>query len=722
MGAAAGHLQYIWENGQLTFADIKNVFDICKNDSVLYEKFDGLNLMFKYDSNGLRLARNITQIKNGGLSIDELAVFLKDKGNVQRALIEASEVLQKYLSTQENQFPNSYWFSIEVLHKCNTNVIEYDCENNVIVFHDSPCYELIDGELVVQLVQVQYTNVQVDDWLLLSPQQLPGVCVSDDYYDQIDSFVAKYNLTLDSTIQQYEIKCLTEIAKQHLSFDEMMIRRIVGRAVNITDAFNLSVLKRQLTKEQCELLASFMKLVPTIRKEIIAPLESILYSFANEVIRQQKSCLVHDEIKIRTIIMNRIHNDLQALQHNDYVTKKYELITELHAMEGVVFHYNDETYKLTGTFAPINHLLGIRRYNRVQQKQQATVFDELQKKSLDSFDEFVKNENKKTKQALLLKKNATKYHPALSDYSWESKQSVSQSKYLDSRQLLKITDITPLKWNKWPLEVIESGLEYGSNDVSGLGAGENWLAYVFGAHIMGKNSTFDLTMPDGTLWEVKQITKQSKTVRPGTLGTKMFTESFDSLKDVIRQIQAFSSQIDYEQLDNENYKRCKFISGFIADEYGKIVEQGEISYNRFVCISSALHVMHDLAESFSQQCEKHKISISDIETTINTTELIRFANLFCIESLKDKLKETNKNLHALSCITSDAFKDPDSFLKDWFANITPSKAFPDIHGIILVNQNGFMTIPIENIDTAMTFSHVTLGKPKFEVTKDLLGF
>jgi hypothetical protein len=34
-------------------------------------------------------------------------------------------------------------------------------------------------------------------------------------------------------------------------------------------------------------------------------------------------------------------------------------------VEGIVFTYNnDRTYKLTGTFAPVNRILGLLRYGR----------------------------------------------------------------------------------------------------------------------------------------------------------------------------------------------------------------------------------------------------------------------------------------------------------------------------------------------------------------------
>jgi hypothetical protein len=47
-----------------------------------------------------------------------------------------------------------------------------------------------------------------------------------------------------------------------------------------------------------------------------------------------------------------------------YLSKLEQCGNIVPTLEGVVFNWNNKLYKITGTFAPINHILGITRYGR----------------------------------------------------------------------------------------------------------------------------------------------------------------------------------------------------------------------------------------------------------------------------------------------------------------------------------------------------------------------
>ena len=67
MGALGGHMNHLWEDMDITFSDLREIFaDAVSGDLDVDEKVDGINMFFTVDSRGnARFARNSTEIKNG---------------------------------------------------------------------------------------------------------------------------------------------------------------------------------------------------------------------------------------------------------------------------------------------------------------------------------------------------------------------------------------------------------------------------------------------------------------------------------------------------------------------------------------------------------------------------------------------------------------------------------------------------------------------------------
>ena len=76
MGGVAGHMSHLYENPELTFKQIKDIFTKASNGELEgTEKTDGQNLFISYSvrNKSARAARNKGNIKSGGMSAQELA-------------------------------------------------------------------------------------------------------------------------------------------------------------------------------------------------------------------------------------------------------------------------------------------------------------------------------------------------------------------------------------------------------------------------------------------------------------------------------------------------------------------------------------------------------------------------------------------------------------------------------------------------------------------------
>jgi len=111
--------------------------------------------------------------------------------------------------------------------------------------------------------------------------------------------------------------------------------------------------------------------VPKQQKDNMKPFEEIFLGVGADVLDFVSSVLtVHPEKAIRAIKdkFKSVASDVRGSGDTAKIQKlKQELkrlnslggIDRIVAAEGLVFFYNGKTYKLTGTFAPLNQILGL---------------------------------------------------------------------------------------------------------------------------------------------------------------------------------------------------------------------------------------------------------------------------------------------------------------------------------------------------------------------------
>ncbi len=90
--------------------------------------------------------------------------------------------------------------------------------------------------------------------------------------------------------------------------------------------------------------------------DILSFVSSVLTVHPDSAIRNMKDRLKDTADKVRTAgspaQIQKLKSELERLS-------KLGGVDKIVAAEGLVFFYNGKTYKLTGTFAPLNQILGI---------------------------------------------------------------------------------------------------------------------------------------------------------------------------------------------------------------------------------------------------------------------------------------------------------------------------------------------------------------------------
>ena len=94
-GAVAGHMNHIYDNGEMTFGELKQMLAAAATGKLKgTEKTDGQNIFLSFDikTNSAKAARNKGHIKQGGLTPEELDSFFSEHPNqaLRYSFVEAA--------------------------------------------------------------------------------------------------------------------------------------------------------------------------------------------------------------------------------------------------------------------------------------------------------------------------------------------------------------------------------------------------------------------------------------------------------------------------------------------------------------------------------------------------------------------------------------------------------------------------------------------------------
>jgi len=228
MGGLGGHMSHVYENMEMTFGELVNLFGAVSSGQIdATEKVDGQNLYFRYDSieGQAKFARNDTHANMGGFSREALtAEFVKkgkgqaDYAGVIKTFDDGMNAIQSAMSAidplilQKIFYRSDLYADCEVMSGDNRNIVVYN--GNFIVMHgldivgesfdsESMTQEMLaqsDTEargafkLLVQAIDRQEARIAKENWEVVGPKIIKLQDLSDG------DFIARLENTIDSVL------------------------------------------------------------------------------------------------------------------------------------------------------------------------------------------------------------------------------------------------------------------------------------------------------------------------------------------------------------------------------------------------------------------------------------------------------------------------------------------------------------------------------------------
>ena len=414
-GGAAGHMAHPYDDHGLTFNEMKELISRALEghldvEEAVTEKTDGQNIQVTWKNGQVGFARNKGTIKNP-LSAEELTTkYAEYQGPIADAFREAAEDMKAAFSKIDPDklngiFKNGQVFAnMEIIYPATKNVISYDKAH--LQFHNLVEYEisqdakgkpavekvqtdLTGGALVQKIIQDANAHMQ-NTFSFIPPQKIKLGRIADfedqqaALFSEVDQLKNQFNLKDTDLLSDYHRAWWRDVITtqaQKLNYDipEEVLETLIDRWAFDDKSTSKTVLIKMIDNEEFKnwVIATDVPAdLKKYQKQNMEPFESIFLRLGALVLSNVSEVLAADPTKatqeIKQDIVNVIKqvketNDIDTLKKVEYQLKRLEKLGGLDKIvpiEGIVFTFKGDTYKLTGAFAPVNQLIGILKYGR----------------------------------------------------------------------------------------------------------------------------------------------------------------------------------------------------------------------------------------------------------------------------------------------------------------------------------------------------------------------
>ena len=393
-GGAYGHMSHPFDDMDLTFGDLKNIITGALNGrlELTREKTDGQALAISWKSGRLIAARNKGHLANAGknaLGIEDVASKFAGRGGLTDAYNFAMKDLHAAISglsdAQRKKIFNEgkCFMNLEVIWPESVNVIPYG--QALLVFHNATCYD--DSGVAISANQpsarilagmIKQINGDVQSKYTIQGPPITSIPKNEELSNKQGTYLSKlaklqkeFKLADSANVANYHEAWWSDFIdkKAPIKVDKLTKQSLIRRWAFGDKSFRLNTIsntdlqewavttdKKDVMKQQKDNIRPFEEIFLGVGSDVLSFVASVLTVHPDTAIRNMKDRLKDVSQKVKNsgnpALIQKLKMELQRLNQLGGVDK-------IVASEGIVFVYKNKTYKLTGTFAPLNQLLGI---------------------------------------------------------------------------------------------------------------------------------------------------------------------------------------------------------------------------------------------------------------------------------------------------------------------------------------------------------------------------
>lgn len=388
-GGQGGHMAHPFDYTDFTGNDLIDLVESLFGGKIenMKEKLDGTNINATMNTKGevvfIRNKKDLNS-ENGGMSIEDMANKWAENPAVAKNFVTAGKTIQQIFTKLGVKYFNpdsdtKKTINCECISAGKTNVMIYATDR--VAFHGYKIFKKGSSEWE----EIEDHEGDVDDIYkaaegIDSAKPRPNLIIKyteqaikykEQFVKSIQDLFKNENLGLDISIEEWKRKRFNDIKPEWLDIE---VDAIFNRWFNKDKSFKATELKKLYPEHYNDVKDDkFCK--PFISK-VMSPLDDLFLQIGNAFINICDG-FTNDGSKDKVI--STLKNDLDEVidnvkkegstEHQELLQRQLDRLKKLgdesiNAAEGVVLMYKGRRMKLTGSFAPLNSILGIVKFSR----------------------------------------------------------------------------------------------------------------------------------------------------------------------------------------------------------------------------------------------------------------------------------------------------------------------------------------------------------------------
>lgn len=393
-GGMSGHMAHPIDYVEFTMNDLLDLINNLFSGKIedITEKIDGTNIQATMNTMGeVVFIRNKGDLNSlqGGMSISDMAAKWKDKPSVANTFIKSGETIKKVFEKIGVNFFNPdpetrLIVNCECVIAGKTNIIPYASDqvdfHNIWIYKKQPDQKWDLETTTNKGLDTIENACKGIDGAKLTPKVI--ISINDEsekllnkYTKEITKLFDNKNISIDEWRYNRFQKILQRPQYKWLNVDNSTTKILYNRWFNKDKSTNLKVIKMRFPGQETNIAQIDSKEYKNIIDEVISPLDHIFLSLGNDIIRLCKGFIneYNVDYTIKELYKD-MANVVKDVNINGSVDTKQKLDKQLSKLkqlgdiinpaEGIVFKYKGRMMKLTGSFAPLNQILGSIKFAR----------------------------------------------------------------------------------------------------------------------------------------------------------------------------------------------------------------------------------------------------------------------------------------------------------------------------------------------------------------------
>jgi hypothetical protein len=391
------HIYNLYEELSMPISDIIEIGKLALEGKLenVQEKMDGQFLAFTVVDGQLRFFTKMdlqsqaakdkrleairSKSKGGGMNLDEImSTYTGGRSNIAEGFAIAYQALEPIvIPYQDTLFRNGeVVIASQIMVAKNPNTILYDTDSLRTVKAISLTDEEVNRESL-SAFEEEMKRASTDAFTMdkvPTAKLMKGLEIDDSEIENLEKDLEKVvadaglNSKSDTVGDYVKSRVESFLSKKYSFIPDNLVSKVADRFVTGKGKVALE-LKKKITPEQYQTFRALDKSKAKIVQEAIIPLEEIIQRLGVMIIDKLDLALTagnHEELlgfikdARAAFEQGKILGDEKTLDGIRVALARMEANQELlsRATEGIVFTYNNKTYKLTGLFTPVNRLRG----------------------------------------------------------------------------------------------------------------------------------------------------------------------------------------------------------------------------------------------------------------------------------------------------------------------------------------------------------------------------